>query len=117
MPHSGQPLDHGGDAVKGPQLPGKPVAASTPQQGLFDPAELDVGEPGCWSGRASATQAVSTGGLPALMPQVHALAGNVEPAGDLGLADAGDEQLPSAQPAGLEPIAFVLCREAASWLA
>jgi hypothetical protein len=67
--------------------------------------------------RASATQAVSTGGLPALMPQVHALAGNVEPAGDLGLADAGDEQLPSAQPAGLEPIAFVLCREAASWLA
>jgi hypothetical protein len=88
MPHPGHPLDHGGDAVKGPQLPDKPLAASTPQQGLFDPAELDVGQPGCWSGRASAAQAVGTGGLPTLMPQVHALAGNAEPAGDLGLADA-----------------------------
>jgi len=58
--------------------------------------------------------AVGTGGLPALMPQVHALAGNAEPAGDLSLADADCKQLSGAQPAGLEPVAFVLCREAAS---
>jgi hypothetical protein len=41
------------------------------------------------------------------------LAGDAEPAGDLGLADADGEQLRGAQPTGLKLFAFVLCRGAA----
>ena len=36
-----------------------------------------------------------------------------ELAGDLGLVDAGGEQLGGAEPAGLEPVALSLCRRAA----
>jgi hypothetical protein len=47
------------------------------------------------------------------MPAAHGLAGDAELAGDLGLAHAEGEQLGSAQPAGLEPVVFSLCRGAA----
>jgi hypothetical protein len=47
------------------------------------------------------------------MPQAHGLAGDAQLAGDLGLMDAGGEQLGGAEPAGLEPFAFSLCRRAA----
>jgi DnaK suppressor protein len=39
--------------------------------------------------------------------------GDTELAGDLSLADADGEQLGRAQPAGLEPVAFLSCRRAA----
>lgn len=45
---------------------------------------------------------------------MHALARDTELAGDLGLADASGEQLAGPQPTGLEPLAFLLCRGAAS---
>jgi len=44
---------------------------------------------------------------------MDALAGDAELAGDLGLADAGGEQLGDAQPTLLEPMALLLCRRAA----
>jgi hypothetical protein len=51
------------------------------------------------------------------MPEADGLAGDPELAGDLGLADTDGEQLGGAQPASLEPIAFLLYRRAArdSW--
>jgi hypothetical protein len=51
--------------------------------------------------------------LPAGMPDADGLGGAPELAGDLGLAHPGGEQLPSVEPAGLEPVAFSLCRRAA----
>jgi hypothetical protein len=62
---------------------------------------------------ASAAQAVGAIGLPALEPEMHALARDTEPAGDLGLTDADGEQLRGAQPTRLKLFAFVLCRGAA----
>jgi hypothetical protein len=50
---------------------------------------------------------------PGGMPAAHGLAGDIELAGDLGLADADSEQLGGAQPAGLQPFTFMLCRRAA----
>ena len=45
------------------------------------------------------------------MPDAHRLGGDAELAGDLDLADAGGEQLGGAQPTGLEPVTFSLCRK------
>jgi hypothetical protein len=55
--------------------------------------------------------------LPAGMPDADGLSRDLEPAGDLGLVDTDGEQLGRAQPPGLEPVAFSLCRKAArdSW--
>jgi hypothetical protein len=51
------------------------------------------------------------------VPDAHGLGGDAELAGDLGLVDTGREQLGRAEPTGLEPVAFSLCRRAArhSW--
>ena len=51
------------------------------------------------------------------VPDAHGLGRDLELAGDLGFVDAGGEQLGRAQPAGLEPVTFCLCRGAArdSW--
>jgi hypothetical protein len=114
MADPGQALDRGGDPVQGPQLPDEPVGASGLQQGLFHLMELAVGHPGCRAGRTLAAQSVSSSGPPALVPDMHALAGDAELASHLGLADAGGEQLGGPQPTGLEPLAFLLRRRAAS---
>jgi hypothetical protein len=110
----GQALDHGGDAVESPQLPDKAVSGGALQQGLLDLGELGVGELRAGTGRAAAAQAVDSLGLPALIPEVDALAGDAELAGDLGLADAGGEQLGGTQPTGLEAFALSLCGRTAS---
>jgi hypothetical protein len=108
--HAGQPLHDHGDAVQRPQLPDKAVAAGALQQSLFNLMELAVGQPGHWSGRASAAQSVRSLSLPAPVPEMDALAGDAELAGYLGLTDAGGEQLGGAQPTGLEAFAFLLRR-------
>jgi hypothetical protein len=101
-------------AVQGPQLPDEPIGASALQQGLFHLAELAVGQLGCRAGRTLAAQSVGSSGPPALVPKMHALAGDAELASHLGLADSGGEQLGGPQPTGLEPLAFLLRRRAAS---
>jgi hypothetical protein len=52
--HPGQPLDHDGDAVQGPQLTNEPVGGGTFQQGLLDLAELGIGDTRGRPGRSSA---------------------------------------------------------------
>jgi hypothetical protein len=66
--HPGHPLDHHGDAVKGPQLPEEPVHGRPFQQGLLDLGELGVQQPWRWAARPAALQAFAAAGLPAGMP-------------------------------------------------
>ena len=117
MPHPGEALDHGGDAFQGPQPPSEPVGAGALQQGLFDLAELSVRELGCWSGWATAAQALGAVGLPAPVPEMNTLAGDTESAGNLGLADTGGEQLGGAQPTILKPLALLVAAGGGRWLA
>jgi hypothetical protein len=113
VPHPGQPLDDGGDALQGPQLADKPVGGGARQQRLLDLPELGIGDLRGRPGRAAAAQRLGAAALPGGMPQAHRLAGDAEPAGDLGLADAGSEQLGGAQPTGLQSFTFTSCRRAA----
>jgi hypothetical protein len=71
--HPGQPLNHQPDAVKGPQLPDKPVRAGPFQQGLLDPLELGVRQPGRRAAGSPAAQGIGAAGLPAGMPDVDGL--------------------------------------------
>jgi hypothetical protein len=117
MLHPGEALDHQRDAVKGPQFPGEPVGRRPFEQGLLHAGELLIGKPWRRAARPSAVQGLGTTGLPAGMPDAHGLGRDLELAGDLGLGDAGGEQLGRAQPAGLQAVTFSLCRSAArdSW--
>ena len=110
----GQPLDHQRDPLQGPQLPDEPVGAGPLEQGLLDwwragrPTAVGAGPLGPRLRRASGPPTCQRA-----CQTLTAWAGDLELAGDLGLAHAGGEQLGGAQPAGLEPIAFLLCRRAA----
>jgi hypothetical protein len=111
--HPGQPLDHGGDAVQGPQLADEPVSRSPFQQGLPDLAELGVGHLGRRAAGSSAMEGVGAARLEAGVPDADGLGGDAKLAGDFGLVDADGEQLSGAQPAGLASFTFLLCRGAA----
>jgi len=93
--------------------PVNPWAPASSSRGLLDGGELGLGQPG---DRAAGAPAVQGGGAalgPAGMPDADGLGRDLELAGDLGLTHADGEQLGRAQPAGLEPLAFSLCRRAA----
>ena len=66
-----------------------------------------------WGRRPLAAQGIGATSLPAGMPVADALAGDPQLAGDLGLAEAGGEQLSSAQPASLAAFTLLLCRSTA----
>ena len=77
-----------------------------------------------WASRASdsrgtgslgpfAAQGIGAAGLPAGMPDTDRLGGDLELVSDLGLTDAGGEQLGGAQPASLQVVTLLLCRRAA----
>ncbi len=106
--HPGEPLDHQGDAFKGPQLADKPVGGRTLAQRLLDGGECRAVQPRGGAGRAAAAQRVGSAGVPAVMPSARGLAGDAELAGEFGLVDAGGEQFGGAQPAPLELVAVVL---------
>ena len=114
---AGQLLDHDGDAIKSPQLPGEAVGGGAVQERLFDGGELGVRQPGRRAAGPATAQGVAPAGLPAGVPDADRLGRDLELAGDLGLADAGGEQLGRAEPAGLQAVTFSLCRGAArdSW--
>jgi hypothetical protein len=111
--HAGEALDHQRDAVQGPQLADEPVGTSALQQGLLDGGELGIRQPGCRAARPAATQRVGAALAPAGVPDAHRLGRYLEPAGDLGLADASGEQIGRTEPTSLEPVTFSLCRRAA----
>jgi hypothetical protein len=76
--HPGQPLDHGGDAVQGPQLTDEPIGRGALEQDLFDLTELAVRQPWYGSSRPTGAQGVGAASLPAGMPVADALAGDAE---------------------------------------
>ena len=113
MAHSGQPLDYQPDALQGPQLPDEPVGGGAFQQGLLDTGELGVGQPGRRAARSTAAKPIGATRLPSGEPDADRLGRDAKLADDLGLTHTGAEQLGRAQPPGLEPVTFSLCRRAA----
>jgi hypothetical protein len=117
MLDAGQPLNDQRDAVQGPQLPDEPIGGGAFQQGLLDGGELLIRQAWRRAAGSAAAQRLGTALLPTGVPDAHGLRRHLELAGNLGLADAGGEQLGRAEPAALESVAFSLCRRAArnSW--
>jgi hypothetical protein len=93
--------------------PTNPLAVAPSSRGLFHGGELGVRKLGCRAARPAAAQRLGAALLPAGVPDAHGLGRDLELAGDLGLVDAGGEQLGRPQPAGLEPVTFLLGRRAA----
>ena len=104
--HAGQPPDHGGDALQGPQLAREPIRRSTLEQRLLDRGELGIRQPRRGAARSPAAQGIGAARSEAGVPDPGGLGGDAEPASDLGLAAADSEQLSRSQPASLEPGAF-----------
>lgn len=100
--HPGDTPDHGGDAVKGPQVGVEAVSLGALQQGLLSLLEVGVRHPGGAARCATAAQAGDAVGLPALVPAADGLAGDAQGAGDLGLVDVLGEQFGGMQAAFLE---------------
>jgi hypothetical protein len=107
--HPGQRLDHGGDAVQGPQLTNEPVGGGALQQGLFGLGELDVGHLGSGPVGPRLRNASSP---PARQRVCHTLTawGRRRAGGRPRLGGHRWQQLAGAQPAGLQPVRFLLCR-------
>jgi hypothetical protein len=106
--HPGQPPDQFGDAVQGPQLALEPVGGGARKQGLLDAGKLLVAKPWGGPGRPAACKGAGAAGLPGGVPAAGGLAGDAEPAGDLGRVDTSGEQLAGAQPAGLQLLALAV---------
>jgi len=97
----GEPLDHGGHAVKGPVVGVEAVRAGTLPQRLVDAVQLLLGQPWGVPGRAAACQRLQPTGTPQRVPAAYVLPRDAQLAGDLGLGVAGGKQR-----AGLHADAF-----------
>jgi hypothetical protein len=113
MLHPSETLDYYRDAVQGPQLPDEPIGGGAFQQGLLDGGELLIRQAWRRAAGFAAAQRLGATLLPAGVSDTYGLRRHLELAGNLGLTDAGGEQLGPAQPTGLEPVTFSLCRRAA----
>jgi hypothetical protein len=92
---AGQPLDHDGDAVKGPVVGVEAVRAGTLPERLVDQVQLPGGQPWGVPGRAGAAQRLQPTLAPLGVPAADVLAGDPEGAGDLGLGVAGGNSSPA----------------------
>src|SRR5215218_11307403 len=88
----GEPLDHGGDALKGPVVGVEAAGAGALTERLVQVVELLVIKARVGPGRAAACQRLPPTRFPAGVPAADVLAGHTELAGDLGLGVAGGEQ-------------------------
>src|SRR5512132_824258 len=88
----GQPLDHRGDAGKGPVVGVEAVRAGTLAEGLVDGGKLGIRQAPGLPGGAGAAQRFQPARLPAGVPAAQVLAGDAELVGDLGLGAAGGKQ-------------------------
>jgi hypothetical protein len=102
---AGQPLDHGGDALKGPVVGIEAVAAGALAQRLVQVVALLVRKARRRPGGAAAGQCLQPAGLPAGVPAADVLAGHPELAGDLGLGVAGGKQRPGLHADAFEGLA------------
>jgi hypothetical protein len=81
----GQPLDHGGHAVKGPVVGVEAMRAGTLPQRLVDAVQLLLGQAWGVPGGAGAAQRVQPAGAPLGVPAADVLPGDTQLVGDLGL--------------------------------
>src|SRR6266508_587462 len=88
----GEPLDHGGDALKGPVVGVEAVGAGALAQRLVDGGALGVRQARVRPGRAGAAQRLLSTLAPAGVPAADVLSGYPQLAGDLGLGVAGGKQ-------------------------
>jgi hypothetical protein len=100
--HPGELADHHRDPFQGPQVGVEPIGHHPGQQGLLDPGQVASRQIGVGAGRATTPQGLDTAPLEAGVPDMGALAGDTELAGDLGLGAALGEQLGRLQASGLE---------------
>src|SRR6266487_514215 len=89
----GQPLDHRGDALKGPVVGVEAVGAGALPERLVDRLQLLVGQAGRRPGGAGAAQRLRAAPAPVGVAAADGLAGGTQFPGDLGLGAAGGEQL------------------------
>src|SRR5512133_4049059 len=102
---AGEPLDHGGDALKGPVVGVEPMGPGALAQRLVDGGALDLRQARVRPGRATACQRLQPTRLPAGVPAADVLAGHPELAGDLGLGVAGGKQRTGLQTDSFERLA------------
>src|SRR6266508_6799799 len=81
----GEPLDHGGDALKGPVVGVEAVRAGALAQPLVDGGTLGVRQARVRPGGTAACQRVGPAGAPQGVPAAGVLAGDTKLVGDLGL--------------------------------
>jgi hypothetical protein len=101
----GEPLDHGGDALKGPVIGIEPVGAGALAKRLVQVVELLVVKARVGPGGAAAGQRLQPALSPAGVPAADVLAGHPELAGDLGLGAAGGKQRPGLHTDSFEGLA------------
>jgi Type I restriction modification DNA specificity domain len=101
----GQPLDHGGHAVKGPVVVVEAMRAGTLAQRLVDAVQLLLGQPWGVPGRAAACKRLRSTFAPQGVPAADVLPGDAQLAGDLGLGVAGGKQRPGLHADAFEGLA------------
>jgi hypothetical protein len=101
----GEPLDHGGDALKGPVVGVEAMGAGALAQRLADGGTLGLRQARVRPGGTAACQRVQPARLPTGVPAADVLAGHPEGAGDLGLGVAGGKQRPGLHADGFEGLA------------
>ena len=104
----GQLGDHHRHPLQGPQVGVEPIGHRALQQGLLDLGQLGIRQLGVRAGRPPAAQGVNPALLEAAVPDMRALAGYAELAGDLGLGAALGEQLGRLEASGLKGCALIL---------
>src|SRR5215207_62491 len=90
----GEPLDHGGDALKGPVVGVEAAGAGALAQRGIQVVELLAVKARFGPGRAAACQRLQPALSPAGVPAADVLPGHTELAGDLGLGAASGKQRP-----------------------
>jgi hypothetical protein len=90
--HPGELGDHYRDPLQGPQVGVEPIRHRPSHQRLLDLGQLGIRQPWIGTGRVPAAQRIRPAWRKAGVPEVGALAGHAELAGDLGLAAALGEQ-------------------------
>ena len=100
-----QPLDDGGHAPGGPEQRAKVVGLGPFFEGVFQLAEVFVGEARLASGSPSLFESAGATVFPSVMPAADRLPMDADGAGDLGLAQAEVEKFD-----GLHAPPFQLCQ-------
>ncbi len=102
MAHAGELGNDHRDLLQGPQVGVEPVGLGALEQGLLDAGQVGGRQLGIWAGGTPPPPGIYPALFEPGVPDVGALAGHAELAGDLGLGTALAEQLGRLEPSGLQ---------------